>query len=247
MFGRRQSRADRVRHDARSLAQRGIERGRHRAEALRDALPEPLDIIADLREQAEPVIRAAREQVDRAPAPPKKSRSKKPLLVIALAVVGAVVAYLLFSKRDNEPAYLVHEPDAPDESPAEPSSPGGVSENGSSPDASPGQPSSPVNGEEAPERASAFMASQLAQPTQASSSSMSTSPREPQATAFQALEPHVAEPPVAEPRLAEPRGSEAPSPVASAGMAYEPRAQVAAWDLPPSSVPPMRGGSAYSR
>lgn len=237
MFGRRQSRADRVRHDARSLAQRGIERGRHSAEALRDALPEPSDVIADLREQAEPVIRAAREQVDRAPAPPKKSRSKKPLLVIALAVVGAVVAYLLFSKRDNEPAYLVHEPDAPDESPAEPSSPGGMSQNGSSPDASPSQPSAPVNGEEAPERASAFMASQLAQPTQASSSSMPASAMpasspEPQATAFQA---------------AEPRTPESPSQATPAGMAYEPRAQVAAWDLPPSSVPPMRGGSSFSR
>ena len=228
MFGRRQSRTDRVRHDARSLAQRGIERGKHRAEALRDALPEPSDVISDLREQAEPVLRAAREQVDKAPAAPKKkSRSKKPLFFVALAVVGAVVAYLVFSKRGNEPAYLTHEPDEPGESPAEPSSPGGVSQNGSSPDATPSQPSSPVNGEAAPERASAFMASQPAQPTQASSSSMPGSSPEAQATTFHAPEPQ--------------------SPVTPAGVGYEPRAQVAAWDLPPSSVPPMRGGSGYAR
>ncbi len=223
MFGRRQSRADRVRHDARSLAQRGIERGRHRAEALRETLPEPAELISDLRQQAEPVIRAAREQVEKAPATRKKSRSKKPLLLLALAVAGAVIAYFFFTRRDHEPAYLKYEPKSPDESPAEPSTPGGVSQNGPSPDVSPNQPPAPTNGTDVPERVSAFMASQPAQPTQASSSAMPATSPEPQATTFRAAEPQ--------------------SPVEPTGVRYAPRAQVAAWDLPPSSVPPMRGGS----
>ncbi|MGE3961466.1 MAG: hypothetical protein AB7F65_07290 [Dehalococcoidia bacterium] len=212
------------------MAHRGLKRGRDRAEALRDALPEAADLIAELREelreQAEPVIRAAREQVEKTPvAPKKKSRSKKPFLFVALALVGAAVAYVLLSKRDKEPAYLRQEPKAPDASPAPAPSGSSRGDNGSSPGDAPVPSPEPVNGEDVPERASAFMAGQPAQPTQAGSSSI-------QSSASGSTE-------------SEPRASYRPEPQAPVGPAsvgYQPRAQVAAWDLPPSSVPPMRGG-----
>lgn len=240
MFGRRPSRAERVRHDARSIAQRGLERGRHRAEALRDALPEPGDVMTELREQAEPVLKAAREQAEpalksareqaepmlkaareqaeKAPIPQRKqSRSKKPFLLLGLLVIGAVVAYLIFSRRDQEPAYLMEEPDEPQDSPAQQPSPG-MSQNGSAPDSTPSGMPSTVNGEDVPERASAQMASEPAQPTQASSSAPA---------------------PASNPYASTNAPGSGPN-----SMSYQPRAQVAAWDLPPSSIPPMRGGSA---
>src|SRR3546814_636317 len=160
MFGRKPSRAERARHDARSFALRGLERGRHRAEALREALPEAGEVLADLREQAEPVLKAALERADQVPVKQRKqSRSKKPLLFIALAIVGAVVAYLFFAKRDKDPAYLMREPDAPEGSPAERATPN-TSANGWSPGGAPADAPStlPVNGEEVPERVSAYMA-----------------------------------------------------------------------------------------
>src|SRR5690606_3345233 len=97
-----------------------------RAAALSEQLPEPAEVIADLREQAEPMLKAAREQAEKKlplnqAMPKKKSRSKKPFVLIALLVVGAGVAYLLLWKRDQEPAYLMQEPDSPDYSPATPS------------------------------------------------------------------------------------------------------------------------------
>ncbi len=220
MFRQPTSRADRARHEARSLAKRGLARGRHSAEtlresaeALREALPEAGAVLADLREQAEPVLRAAREQAEKTPLPQRKrSRSKKPFVFVAFAVIGAVIAYILYAKRDDEPAYLMHEPDAPDASPADPPAPA-AGLNGSAPTDTPATPATAptAHGDvDVPERVSASMAAGLAQPTQASSSAFAGLPR---------------------------ASVEAPS----FAPAYEPRSQVAAWDLPPSSVPPMRG------
>lgn len=176
-------------------------------------------MVKAAREQAEPVLKAAREQADKASIPQRKkqSRSKKPIFLLGFLIVGAVVAYLIFSRRDQEPAYLMEEPDEPQDSPAQQPSPG-ESQNGSAPDgSSPNTPSS-INGEGVPERVSAQITSEPAQPTQASSSAPGVNPYAPtNASAF-----------------------------TPASMTYQPRAQVAAWDLPPSSIPPMRGGSASS-
>ena len=215
MFRQPRSRADRARHEAHSLARRGLASGRQRAEslregaeALRDSLPEAGSVLADLRDQAEPVLRAAREQAERAPLPQRKrSRSKKPFIFAAVAVLGAVIAYILFAKRGEEPAFLVDEPDAPRVSPADPPSPA-ATVNGSAPESTPAPTA--VDDTDVPERASASMAAGLAQPAQASSSAFAGLPR-------------------------------ASVDTPSFTPAYQPRAQVAAWDLPPSSIPPMRG------
>lgn len=241
MFGRKSS-AERARHDTRSAAMRGLERGKHRAEALRESLPEADEVLATLREQAEtlreqaePVLKAAREQVEKSAGTPKKKRSKKPFLFIGLAVVGAVLAYLFFAKRDKEPAYLMDEPESPDVAPAQPS-PGASSGNGYSPSNSPS--GTPANDEDVPERASAFMAQQPAQPTQAGSAQQTGTPRQagtPQQTSTMAGASST------------PASATQPANGQAAGESSyrsEPNAQVAAWDLPSSSVPPMRGGGA---
>lgn len=222
MFGRRRSRTERMSQDARHAAKQGLERAKHRAAALSEQLPEPGEVIADLREQAEPVLKAAREQAEKKlpigqAVPKKKSRSKKPFVLVTLLIVGAVVAYLLLSKRDQEPAYLMEEPDEPDYSPATPS-PEGMNHNGSGPSDSPApsQPSAPVNHEDVPERASALMAAEPAAPTQAASSAIGAGTPSNSTSA-------------------------STTPSASPSFGYQPRAQVAAWDLPPSSVPPMQG------
>jgi len=217
MFGQRQSRADRVRHEAQSIATRSLARGRHRAEALRDALPEAGDVLAELREQAEPVLRAAREQAEKAPLPQRKrSRSKKPFVFLALLALGAVIAYILFSKRDEDPAYLMHEPDAPDASPVDPPSPG-ATVNGSTPTDSPAVSSVTSDDEiDVPERVSAYMAGEPAQP------SPTTQPSAPAMTSV-------------------PRATSDASAFGPSSFSYSPHAQVAAWDLPSSSIPPMRG------
>lgn len=194
---------------------RGLARGRHRAESLRDgaetlrdSLPDAGAVLSDLREQAEPVLRAAREQAEKAPLPQRKrSRSKKPFIFAALAVLGGVIAYIVFAKRGQDPARLVDEPDAPDASPAAPPGPA-ASVNGSAPGGAAPAPAV-AEGGDVPERASASVAAGLAQPTQTSSAAFAGLPR---------------------------AAVDAPS----FTPAYQPRSQVAAWDLPPSSVPPMR-------
>lgn len=273
MFGRRTSRADRVRHDARSMAMRGLERGRHRAEALRDAMPEGghlisdlRDQVSDLRDQAEPVLKAARDKAEKTPiTPQKKSRSKKPFVLIALAVVGAVIAYVILSRRGHEPAYLSEEPDEPDTSPAEPPT-YGATRNGWTSEGSPtGEPTT-ANGEGVPERASAYMAGQPAQPTQASSAAgatddgSGTQPSTSSTSGDEASEQRSATSqssgqqtsgvgqssgmpsasPVSPSQSSTQSGSQ---PSSAPSFGYQPRAQVAAWDLPPSSIPPMRGPS----
>src|SRR5690606_24431860 len=95
----------------------------------------------------------------------------------------------------------------------------------------PSQPSAPVNGEDVPERASAQMAGEPAAPTQAGSSAMTTPANDSTSTTPTSTTPSATTPGATT--------SSAPSSAPSFG--YQPRAQVAAWDLPPSSIPPMGG------
>jgi len=108
--------------------------GRHRADSLRDSLPDPQDLMDDLRDQAQPVMertrKSATQAVNRATGR-KPARSKKPFALVALLLIAGVVAYVIFNRRDKEPAKLVAEPDQPDLQPA------------SGPSSS---PSTPVNG-----------------------------------------------------------------------------------------------------
>lgn len=143
MLGFPRSQRKRVERETRTLA----ERGRERADRLREALPEAGEFLDDLREQAEPMVKAAREQAepmvkaarDRAEPmvqaareraeqarPRKRRRSKRPLVIIGLVALAALVAFLIFRKRDEEPAYLMSEPERPDMSPAHPTPTGGA-------------------------------------------------------------------------------------------------------------------------
>lgn len=119
-------------HDARHALGRMAGRGKHRAEVLRDSLPAADDLVHDLRDQAQPVVDRARKNALKAAEQAtgrKRSRSKKPFLLVGFLVLAGVVAYIFFSRRDQEPAYLVSEPDRPDIEPATgPSSSGPSSE-----------------------------------------------------------------------------------------------------------------------
>jgi len=103
--------------------------GRHQADAFRDSLPEAQKaaqsaasraantaqhLADDLRDQAQPAVDRALKAAGRKPR-----RSKKPYIAIALfAVLAGIAAYVIFSRRDQEPAYLMTEPDQPDVEPA---------------------------------------------------------------------------------------------------------------------------------
>lgn len=85
-------------------------RKRHRVEAVRESLPQALDeALGELKTQAQPVVDRALRR--------KQRRSKKPLALLLLLAAGAVVAYLLWNRRDQEPAYLAGTPDEPDATP----------------------------------------------------------------------------------------------------------------------------------
>ena len=96
-----------ARRDARALADRGL----HRAEELRDALPEPSELLSELRGQAQPVVEAAREQANR--VRPHRRRSRKPIVIAAVLALGALVAFVILSRRDKEPAILMQAPEPP--------------------------------------------------------------------------------------------------------------------------------------
>ncbi|GMU39909.1 MAG: hypothetical protein AMXMBFR23_07750 [Chloroflexota bacterium] len=105
--------------------------GRRRAETLREALPAALPAVTledarhaveELREQVEPLVDRA---VDRAL---HRRRSRRtPLLRIALGLLAtaaiAAVAYILWKRDDEHPAYLMDEPERPDITPAAPLTP----------------------------------------------------------------------------------------------------------------------------
>lgn len=198
--------------------------GRHRADSLRESLPDPQDLMDDLRDQAQPVMertrRSATDAVNRATGR-KPARSKKPFALVALLVLAGVVAYVILNRRDKEPAKLVVEPDQPDLQPASgPSSPA-APVNGSPSNGSPMSPSTP-SGSPMASPSSTATASTSASPTVASSApSAMGAPTSNGSTA-----PHAARPSGASPTLG--RTDVRPSP------------RMAAWDLPTSATPPSR-------
>jgi hypothetical protein len=140
--------------------------GRRRAESLRGSVPdvtmedarhaveELREHVEDLREQVEPLVgRALREQVeplvDRALRRKRSRRGPAYLLVGLLAAVAvAAVAYLLWKRDDEQPAYLVDEPERPDITPATPIVPSGGAPStpeptSDGPDVTPSAPSAP--------------------------------------------------------------------------------------------------------
>ena len=123
MFRLRPSRTKRLRHEARALSDRGL----HRAEDLREALPEPSDLLSDLRGQSLPVVEAAREQADRV-RHRRQGSARKSLLIAAFVALAAVIAYALFSRRDKEPAFLVRTPEDPTAPSVDDHGPGGESD-----------------------------------------------------------------------------------------------------------------------
>src|SRR5690606_19498763 len=113
-----QKRAQKGARRARRMAGRYLDRGKHRAEALRDSLPPADEVMQDLREQAQPMMEKARDRALEATGR-KRSRSKKRYFLFAvLAVAAGIAAYVFFTRRDNEPAYLMPQPDEPDTTPA---------------------------------------------------------------------------------------------------------------------------------
>jgi hypothetical protein len=149
---------------------KAAERGRKRAERLVHQLPDLREeilagVVQDVRRQAEPVVdRALRqaeplvEQAMRQAAPlveratGRKRRARRRgavgLALIALLAGFALAGYILWQRRDKEPARLVSEPDEPSRTPA--SSPSPASSGPSGPDAA-REPS------QAPERTHAAM------------------------------------------------------------------------------------------
>ncbi len=246
---------------ARRLAGRLMDRGKHRAEAIRDSLPEPEEVMNDLREQAQPVVERARERAMQASGR-KRSRSKKPLLLIALlAVAAGVAAYLLFIRRDQEPAYLMTEPDRPDVEPASPAP------SGSSPADDSPRPNETPDWRSPSQPAPAGYPASEQQPVSAPVGTLGhhpVAPPAPQQTLHQDAaaprgeaqhaEPARAESPRAESASAAPSASSpsasntgasstsspsstGPASVYEAWTATRP-AQRAAWDLPRSATPP---------
>lgn len=201
-------------------------RGRDRADSLRDSLPDPQDLMDDLRDQAQPVMertrKSATEAVNRATGR-KPARSKKPFALLALLLVAGVVAYVIFNRRDNEPAKLVVKPEQPDLQPASgPSSPAPV--NGAPSSSGPMSPSStpgsPVASPSSAATANAGGATSVPSTAGASASMESVSPPS-----------TLAAPPARGPLSASPtlgRTDVGPSP------------RMAAWDLPMGVTPPSR-------
>lgn len=126
--------------------------GRRRAESLRGSVPdvtiedarhaveELREHVDDLREQVEPLVGRALRR--------KRSRRGPAYLVISLlaAVAIAAVAYLVWKRDDEQPAYLVEEPERPDITPATPIAPSGSAPSAPTsdgPDVTPSAPSAP--------------------------------------------------------------------------------------------------------
>jgi len=119
-------------------ARKAADRGLHRAESLRESLPEAHEVrdaidgaLEELRDQAMPMLQKAQPMVEKAQPMVQKAlgrkrrRSRKPLLLLVLLAAGAAVAYFLWNRRDEEPAYLAKDPDQPNVTPDASPSPGG--------------------------------------------------------------------------------------------------------------------------
>lgn len=105
--------------------ERAVERGRERMESIADSISHELTqenmnaLIEGLRHEAAPMVERAMpmigQAVERATGRKKRrARSKLPFIVAAVIAIAGIVAYLLWPRRDEQPAYLMHAPDDPD-------------------------------------------------------------------------------------------------------------------------------------
>lgn len=148
LFTRNRSRSQRIRDAARGadrrsfarLLRRGRSRAEHVAEDLAERIPEMTeDLLGDLgdrveawQKEAAPFVESVAERVPRR----RRSRKKTALRLvagIAFALAVAAVAYLIWQRRDTEPAFLVEEPDEPLTTPDESAPSADGSPNGDDP------------------------------------------------------------------------------------------------------------------
>jgi hypothetical protein len=108
-------------HEERRRGGRLWRKGRERAGSIAEQLQgETIPAVThnlagrldSLREDATPIVESAAERL------PQRRRSRKArgfrmLLALALIAAAAVVVYLAWQRRDQEPAYLTQEPDHP--------------------------------------------------------------------------------------------------------------------------------------
>jgi hypothetical protein len=136
LFTRSRSRSQRIRDAARipdrqglgRLLRRGRSRAEHIAEDLGERLPEMTEeVLSDLsdrleswQKEAAPLVESVVERVPKRRRRSRKKTALRLLVGIAFAVTVAVIAYLIWQRRDTEPAYLVEEPDEPLATPDEP-------------------------------------------------------------------------------------------------------------------------------
>lgn len=148
--------------DARQL-ERAVERARSRIESIAETVSNETvgEILEDLRHEAAPIAARAVPILERAAerATGRRRKSRKPkiaLIAAGVVAVAGLVAYILWQRRDEEPAYLTQTPDRPDLTPAHtpPSAPEAPSSGpsasepltdmaGSSPDIAPVMPPDP--------------------------------------------------------------------------------------------------------
>ncbi|MGE3856320.1 MAG: hypothetical protein AB7G21_05135 [Dehalococcoidia bacterium] len=148
--------------DARQL-ERAVERARSRIESIAETVSNETvgEILEDLRHEAAPIAARAVPILERAAerATGRRRKSRKPkiaLIAAGVVAVAGLVAYILWQRRDEEPAYLTQTPDRPDLTPAQtppsapeapssgPSAPEPLSDmGGSSPDIAPVMPPDP--------------------------------------------------------------------------------------------------------
>jgi len=131
--------------DARQI-ERAVDRARSRIESIAETVSNETvgEILEDLRHEAAPIAARAVPILERAAerATGRRRKSRKPkiaLIALGLIAVAGVVAYLLWQRRDEEPAYLMHSPDRPDLTPAQ------------TPPSAPEAPEAPSSGPSAPE------------------------------------------------------------------------------------------------
>lgn len=135
--------------DARQI-ERAVERGRARMESLAEQISNETvgELLDDLRHEAAPIAARAIPILERATGRRRKSRKPKiALAVLGLLALAGVVAYLFWQRRDEEPAFLMPQPDEPDLTPAQtppsaPYAPPAPSAGPSAPDTAPDAPSS---------------------------------------------------------------------------------------------------------
>jgi len=136
------------RNRVRSVAREVARDGRRRADALIEAIPastmeDARHAVEDLREQVEPLVDRALRR--------RRSRRSPLRVVLALAVAAglAALAYFLWKRDGEQPAYLIEEPERPDITPAAPLTPTGNAPTSPTGDAPSGD--SPVAPAPAPE------------------------------------------------------------------------------------------------